>query len=196
MDQQIILASGLKARKIMMDTLGIPYIIIPANIDEKIIRDSNLRLRAEKIARAKAENVLLNHNGIIIAADTFAVLDGKVLEKPQSLAEARDMLKMQSNNTGIMYTGFCYIDKTNNISFSATTMTNYTFRNLSDDEINNFVANNPVMEWAGAFSSSYTYQLGFICKLEGSLTGLTHGLPVELLIPCFLKSGVKIKSPS
>ena len=63
MKQQIILASGSKQRKIMMDALGISYIVIPADIDEKVIRDENLMLRAEKIARAKAEEVAINIKG-------------------------------------------------------------------------------------------------------------------------------------
>jgi septum formation protein len=192
MKQQIILASGSKQRKIIMDALGVPYIVIPADINEKEIRDENLELRAEKIARAKAEKVAEDQDGIIISADTFSACDGKVLEKPQSLDEAKEMLRLQADKECILYTGFCYIDKANKIDYSATAITKYVLRKLSDEEINKFVSNNPVTEWAAAFSPAYTYQLGFIKKIEGSLTGSTHGLPVELLIPCFEKSGVKI----
>jgi septum formation protein len=191
MNPKIILASGSKQRKTMMDALDIPYIVIPADIEEKAIRDENLELRAEKIARAKAEKVAEDNEGIIISADTFSACDGKVLEKPQSLDEARDMLKLQADKTCTLYTGFCYIDKANKIDYSATAITKYILRKLSDNEINKFVENNPVTEWAAAFSPAYTYQLGFIKKIEGSLTGSTHGLPVELLIPCLEKSGVK-----
>lgn len=176
----------------MMDTLGIPYIVISADINEKDIRDKNLEVRAEKIARAKAENVAEDQDGIIISADTFSACEGKVLEKPQSLDEAREMLKLQAEKTCTLYTGFCYLDKINKIDYSAVAITKYELRKLSDDEINRFVQNNPVMEWAAAFSPAYTYQLGFIKKIEGSLTGSTHGLPVELLIPCLKKSGIKI----
>jgi septum formation protein len=191
MKQQIILASGSKQRKIMMDALGISYIVIPADIDEKVIRDENLELRAEKIARAKAEKVAEDNEGIIISADTFSACDGKVLEKPQSLDEAREMLKLQADKTCTLYTGFCYIDKANKIDYSATATTKYVLRKLSDDEIEKFVNNNPITEWAAAFSPAYTYQLGFIKYIEGSLTGCTHGLPIELLITCLEKSGVK-----
>jgi septum formation protein len=191
MRQQIILASGSKPRKIMMDALGFSCEVIPADINEKAIRDENLELRAEKIARAKAEKVAKEHEGIIISADTFGACGGRILEKPQSLDEARSMLKLQANKICTAYTGFCYIDKANNIDYSKTAVTKYRIRKLSDSEINNFVENNPVLEWSAAFSPAYTYQLGFIEKAEGSLTGLTHGLPIELLIPCLEKSGVK-----
>ncbi|MCX6705589.1 MAG: Maf family protein [Candidatus Woesebacteria bacterium] len=192
MKTKIILASGSKQRKMMMDALGISFVVIPADINEKEIRDENLELRAEKIARAKAEEVAKKHHGIIISADTFSTCNGKILEKPKSLDEARDMLKLQANKTCILYTGFCYLDKTNRIDYSATAITKYVLRRLSDSEIDNFVKNNPVTDWSAAFSPAYPYQMGFIKKIEGSLTGLTHGLPVELLIPCLEKSGVKV----
>lgn len=177
----------------MMDALGIPYVAISADIDEKAIRDEDLKLRAEKIARAKAEKIAVDHEGIIISADTFSTRDGKVLEKPQSLDEAKDMLRLQADKTCTLYTGFCYLDKANNINYSEVATTKYVLRKLSDDEIDNFVQNNPVLEWSAAFSPAYTYQLGFFKYIEGSLTGSTHGLPVELLIPCFEKSGISLK---
>jgi len=192
MNQQIILASGSKQRKLMMDALGVPYVVISADINEKAIRDEDLKVRAEKIARAKAEKVASENEGIIISADTFSACGGKVLEKPQSVDEAREMLKIQANKECTLYTGFCYIDKINQIDYSATAITKYELRKLSDEEINKFVENNPVTEWAAAFSPAYTYQLGFFKYIEGSLTGSTHGLPVELLIPCFEESGVKV----
>lgn len=176
----------------MMDSLGIDYTVIPADIDEKIIRDEKLELKAEKIARAKAEKVAETNEGIVISADTFCACDGLVLEKPRSQNEAREMLKFQANKNCTLYTGFCYLDRNNGIDFSKTTLTKYEFRKLSDEEITKFVTNNPVTEWAAAFSPAYTYQLGFIEKIEGSLTGCTHGLPVELLVPCLEKSGIKI----
>lgn len=194
MKQKIILASGSKQRKAMMDALGIPYTVIPANINEKDIRDENLELRAEKIARAKAEKVAEDQDGIIISADTFSACEGKVLEKPQSLDEARKMLKLQANKVCILYTGFCYLDKANKIDYSKTAITKYELRKLSDEEINKFVENNPVTQWAAAFSPAYTYQLGFIKHIDGSLTGSTHGLPVEILIPCFEKSGILLNN--
>lgn len=70
--QRIILASGSLNRKMLMDALNILYEIIPAEIDEKAIRDEDLSVRVEKIARAKAESVAYKHQGIIIAADSFA----------------------------------------------------------------------------------------------------------------------------
>jgi len=192
MKDKIILASASRQRRLIMDALGLKYKIIPADIDEKAIRDKDLEKRAENIARAKALEVAKNNNGIIIAADTFAFCDGKVLEKPESLDEAKEMLKLQSNNEVTVYSGFCYLDKENNIDFSKTSISKLILRKMSDDEIEYFVNNNPVLQWSAAFSPMYLYQSTFIKHFEGSITGV-FGLPVEFLAGCLEKSGVKIK---
>lgn len=191
---RIILASNSPSRKTLMDSLGISYEIIPADIDEKAIRNNNLRVQAEKIARGKAEFVAQKNEGVIIAADTFGSVNGKVLEKPKNLEEAKEMLRLQSGKEGIMYTGFCYIDKKNNINFSDAAVIKYTFRDLSEEEITSFSESHPVTQWSAAFAPVDPYQMGFIREIKGSLTGLIYGLPAEFLIPCLEKSGVKLFS--
>jgi len=175
-----------------MDSFGFDYQVIPADIDEKSIRDKNLKLRVKKIATAKALAVAKNHQGIIIAADTFCACNGVVLEKPKSLAEAKTMLKLQSKHAALCYTGFCYLDTAKNIKFSTSTITKYSFRVLSDIEIDTFVKNNPVLEWSAAFSFADTYQMTFIEKINGSLTAFRYGLPAEFLPLCFQKSGLNL----
>lgn len=192
MNQKIILASGSRQRKLIMDSLGIPYTVIPADIDEKAIRDEDLKLRAEKIARAKAEKVAMENEGIVIAADTFACCNGKVLEKPKDLDEAKEMLRLESNNNLIVYTGFCYIDKINKVNFSETSVITLTFRKISEKEIDFFVNNSPVLQWSAAFCPLYLYSATFVKRFEGSITA-DYGLPVDLLAECFEKSGVEIK---
>ncbi|MEI8067658.1 MAG: Maf family protein [Candidatus Shapirobacteria bacterium] len=190
MEQKIILASASKQRKLIMDVFGVPYVVIPADADEKSIRDSDYAIRAEKIARLKAEIVAKENDGIIIAADSFVVCNGKVLEKPENNDEAKEMLKLQMENQSVVYTGFCYIDKKNKIDFSTTSVSRFNLRQITDQEINHFVNNNNVLQWSGAISPLYLYQTTFLKYLEGSFTGL-NGLPTDLLIDCFIKSGVK-----
>lgn len=192
MQQKIILASGSRQRRLIMDSLGIEYKIIPADIDEKAIRDEDLVLRAEKIARAKAEEVAKNNKGIIIAADTFVSCNGVVLEKPNDLEGAKEMLKLERNNEVIVYSGFCYIDEENKINFSKTSVSKLIMRDLSDEEIENFVKNTPVLQWSASFSPMYLYQTTFVKYFEGSITGM-FGLPTEFLIECLEKSGIEIK---
>ncbi len=191
--KKIILASQSSARKIILSSLGIPFEIIPSNIDEKSIRDEDLSFRAKKLARAKALKISKNTDGIIISADTFSEIEGRVLEKPENLEEAREMLSFASEKSGVNYTGFCYIDEEHNINYSTVVTTKYVFRKLYFLEIDEYIKTFPVTEWAAGFALIEPYINTFIAKIEGSFTALAYGLPTEILIPLLKKSGFEPK---
>lgn len=190
---QIILASQSRARKELVSSLGIAFVAMPARIDEKAIRDVDLKIRAEKIARAKAEKIASENSSIVIACDTFSESEGKVLEKPTSSKEAKEMLTFLSGKKAINYTGFCYIDRKNNIDFSTTVTVPYSLRILYPQEIELYVNSYPVTEWAAGFALVEPYITSFIASVNGSYTGLAYGLPTELLIPLLKKSGFEPK---
>ena len=190
--QKIILASKSKQRQALLSTIKVPFEIMPAEIDERAIRHEQPSKRAESIARAKAEKVAARHKGIVIAADTFSEINGRILEKPRDLNEAREMLKLESGNHLKTHTGFCYIDRKNNINFSTAVTADFKFRELSDNEIEEYIKTSPVTTWAAAFSPAYTYAMTMIDTVHGSLTGFTHGLPMEVLIPLLRKSGFEV----
>ena len=94
---KLILASQSLQRKIMLATLDLPFSILPANIDEQVIKAKSEKDRARKIALAKAQKVQLNNpDSIIIAADTYTWVNNRAYEKPATKKEAKQMLKEQS----------------------------------------------------------------------------------------------------
>lgn len=193
MSQRIILASGSEQRKNLFAALNIPFEVIRSDIDEQAIQDVDLKRRAELVARAKAEKVAQAEEGIIIAADTYAVYQNAALEKPRDTQEAADMLRQMSGNTATIYTGFCYMDKAHAIDFSTTSETECTFREITEDEIHAYVKAFPVTTWSAAFSPAHLYGMTLVARINGSFTGFTHGLPMELLVPLLRQSGVEVK---
>jgi septum formation protein len=191
--KKIILASGSKQRRLLFETLGLEFEIIPADIDEKAVAFDDLKSRAENIARAKAEEVAKNHpDAIIIAADTYVVKDGKALEKPQNLEEAEVMITDLSGDESMAYSGYCYLDLQANINESGVAETLTKFRRLSPEFIKHYVFSNPVKDWSAAFSPAYHEGMALVDSIEGSFTSFTHGLPLEIIVPLLQKSGVKI----
>lgn len=191
--RRIILASGSKQRQILFATLGLDFEIIPADIDEKAVLYQDPKSRAENIARAKAEAVAKdNLDSIIIAADTYCVQGEQILEKPGDLDEAKEMVKSLSGSKAIAYSGYCYLDQKNNIDVSGTSETTATFRPLSNEFIERYVNNNPVLTWSAAFSPAYHEGMALVDSIEGSFTSFTHGLPLEIIVPLLLKSGFKV----
>lgn len=188
--RKIILASQSNARKELFSSLGIPFEVVPANINEKEIRDKNLRKRAQNIANAKALKILeQNPDSIIIACDTFSECESVTLEKPKSLLEAKKMLRLLSGKKAVNFTAFRYIDRAKKIDFSETVKVSYSFRTLYTKEINIYVEKFPVTQWAAGFALIFPYITTFVSDVKGSYTGLSYGLPTELLIPFLKKSG-------
>lgn len=66
---KLILASQSEIRKRALNLLNFPYEVIPANIDEKAIRDPDPFKQALKLSEAKALEIGKSHHGIIIAND-------------------------------------------------------------------------------------------------------------------------------
>lgn len=189
--RKIILASQSPQRKLLMDSIGINFEVIPADIDEKAVVETDQKIRAQKIAKAKAYFIFNKvPDAVIIAADTFTMFNNKTYEKPESLEEAKQMLLEQSGQTGYCYSGFAYIDGQNNINISDVAVTKLFFRKLSVFEINKYVTENPVLTWSAGFCPAYPAGANLIATIDGSFTGFTHGLPMEILMPFLEKSGV------
>ncbi len=187
----IILASQSKQRLKLMQTLGLEFKVVPAQIDEQAIQEPNRQLRAQKIAQAKAETVQRQHpQAIIIAADTYCLFKNQVLEKPQSRQEAKEMLCKLSGNQFQAITGFCYLDPSQDLNYVTYTTTQAWFRQLTFKEIEHYVRTQPVLTWSAGFSPAYDAGMALIAKVKGSFTAFTHGLPLEKVVRLLKKSQV------
>lgn len=189
----IILASKSKNRRKMLKTLGVPFKVVVSELDESQIKEKKPAIRAQKIAYEKAKKVAKKHQGMIIACDTFTICQGKLLEKPKDLDEAKQMLRKLSGNKTICYTGFCFLDTSSQVIFSKTAITEVVFREIYEEEVGDYVKKFPVTTWAAAYAASELYVMGVIKSVSGSLTGFTHGLPTEFLIPLLKKAGFSPK---
>lgn len=182
MTQRLILASNSASRKLALEGLHIPFEVIPSNIDEKQIRDPDPEKLAEKLARAKGECIAQKEQGIIISADTFCTIENTILEKPNTLIEASDMLHLLTKHKAKAVTGFCYLDKENNIDYSTVVVTEFSFRALTEAEINHYVRSFPVFTWSAAFSPAHTEGMLLIDQIWGDVSSFVYGLPMAKVI--------------
>lgn len=184
MSKKIILASKSKQRlKLLKASLFLPIEVLPADIDEQAVPFINQYDKAEQIALAKAQKIAKNHqNAIIIAADTFCYVKGKILEKPKSLIEARKMLEFQSDQQIEVLTGYAFLDTKLNLQKSGCEKVLVKMRHLSKNEIERYITNEPVLTWSAAFSPAYDSGMALIESIKGNLTAFSHGLPINLLM--------------
>lgn len=187
--RNIILASQSKQRKLLIQALNIKFEVIPSHIDEQKVQEKDLAKRAQKIARLKAEKVAGEYpDSIIIAGDSYGSLQGERLEKPGTKEQAIKMLELQSGQWIKAITGFCYIDRSQNIFKCEYKITQVKFRKLDDYEIRRYVASNPVTTWSAGFAPTYPSGAALIEATKGSFTGFTYGLPIENLMPLLQQS--------
>lgn len=163
---RIILASQSEIRRKALNILGLSYECIPANINEKAIRDPDPIKMALKISEAKAYEIAKKEQGIIIAGDAFLVFNEQVLEKPSSLDEAYTMLNKLSGNKYTFVTGLAVYDTKTNKMRSSTATCDIYLRRLSKSEIIDYCNRYPVLKFAGAHECDGVVR--FAEKIEGS----------------------------
>ena len=111
--RKIYLASDSKARKQLLNILGLEFKVFPSRVNELKSRG---RLTYAELVTANAVNKAKDvagrvKDGIIIAADTIVVQDGRIFGKPKDLFDAKKMLKRLTSKPQWLYTGIAVIDK-------------------------------------------------------------------------------------
>lgn len=187
---KLILASGSKNRQTALTLAKIPFVSVPANINEKAIQDPDIRKRVVMVARAKVLKAAESHTGLILGANGVNICKGRVLEKPANKKEAIEMLEFQSGNDSSFLTGYFILNKNTKVQYEGTSETFYTFRELAHEEIANYVETEPVFQWAAAFSPGNSSAITFTEKIIGSYSNFTHSLPFEKIMPILQLEGV------
>lgn len=173
---KIILASGSPRRRELLGMLGVEFEIAVAVGEEKTEAGLTPSETVCALATAKAREVALGYTDdvLIIAADTVVSLDGEILGKPHSDADAAAMLRKLSGRTHRVYTGLCLIcgDKT----LCEAEETAVRFKELSDEEIAAYVATGEASDKAGAYGIQGKASL-FVEGIDGDFYNVV-GLPL------------------
>ena len=171
----LILASGSPRRRELLARMGYTFEICTPDVDEHVAghaRDIVHTLAGRK-ARAAAAHY---EDGVIIASDTLVSLDGVPLGKPADEREAREMLAALSGREHEVFTGVCVLDAKTGQSEARTVRTGVTFRDITPEEIDAYIATGEPMDKAGA----YAIQGGaapFVSALDGEYENVV-GFPV------------------
>ncbi len=129
--------------------LGYEFEIIPASCDENT---DGLPAEAAvaELARRKAQAVAkLYPQRAVLGSDTLVTLEGKVLGKPKSQEDAAVMLRTLSGKTHSVFTGISVVQGDKCITKAVEAKV--TFRELTDQEIADYIATNEPMDKAGAY---------------------------------------------
>ena len=174
--KRLILASGSPRRRELLSRMGYTFEICAPDVDEHVSGHASdiVFTLAQRKARAAAERF---DDGVIIASDTLVSLDGAPLGKPEDTADAHRMLSALSGREHEVFTGVCVIDAATGRSETRSVRTGVTFRALTAEEIDAYIATGEPMDKAGA----YAIQGGagvFVTRLDGSFENVM-GFPVD-----------------
>lgn len=166
--QKIILASGSPRRKELLEKIGLKFDVIPSNYEEKLSDNIFSYEKIETLALNKAKDVAsrIKEDAIIIAADTVVVLEGKILGKPHSKQEAREMITNLSNKTHEVITSIAMINTKTDKTLIKSTSTKVKFRKIEPEEIEKYINTDEPYDKAGAYAAQGLAAI-FIEKIDG-----------------------------
>jgi septum formation protein len=189
--RKIVLASASPRRAEILKSAGLKFSVDAGVYEEDMSMGLPPHRLARFLSREKAAAVAAKHtDALVIAADTFIVFRGALLGKPHTEEEARRMLALLSGKTHSVITGYTIMDTACGRRVSGSAETKVTFKRLSVEEIDAYVASGEPLDKAGAYAIQ---GLGAVIvrKVEGDYLNVV-GLPLSALAEDLKKLGVRI----
>ena len=113
----------------------------------------------------------------MLAADTIVTLEGRILGKPRSSDDARHMLEQLSGRTHSVFTGVALVRLPDGERRSFVESTLVHFTQLSEDEINHYLATGEAFDKAGSYAIQGRAGR-YIPRIEGCYFNVV-GLPLS-----------------
>ncbi len=176
-----VLASASPRRRELLSGLGLSYEVrLLPDIDETYPPHLEGEQIPLAISRKKAEayRPTMAEDELLITADTIVYLDGQVIGKPHSEAEACQMLRTLSGRTHKVITGVTLSTTQRQRSFASTSLV--TFAPLTEEDILHYVSHYHPLDKAGAYGIQEWIGYIGVTGIEGSYYNVM-GLPVQRL---------------
>lgn len=184
---ELILASQSPRRRELLTQMGLgEFRICAPDVDEHLDGRPTPQELVTTLSRRKADAVAAQagDGALVIAADTVVSVDGVILGKPRSQADAKRMLTVLSGRSHEVYTGLTVLYGER--AMTECEMTQVTFRPLTGEEIDCYIRTGEPMDKAGAYGiqgfgsllveglhGDYFNVMGLpVCRLGRILAGL------------------------
>ena len=179
--EKIVLASTSPFRRELLARLGLSFETANPSTDETLLSGEAPEASALRLSEAKAWAVAAQYpDALIIGSDQVAYLDGQVFGKPGTHEIAVRQLQVMRGHTVNFFTGLCLLNAKTGKAHMRGVPTLVTFRDLSDDEIENYLRREQPYNCAGS-AKSEGLGIAVIAKMEGSDPNALIGLPLIAL---------------
>ena len=167
-DIKIILASASPRRKELLNQIGLDFEIMVSD-KETEIDGKDPREACEKQACQKAKDIVeqatlkyKEKDFIVIAADTIVAFEGKILGKPKSREDAKQMIEAISGRKHRVYTAVCVYNSIKKSYESFVDDTPVEVAKLSEGEIEDYLDKKEPYDKAGAYAIQ-----GYVTEKDG-----------------------------
>jgi septum formation protein len=183
------LASASPRRRQLLELIGVPHLVTPADIDETPRDSERADYYVMRLAREKAEAIWAHHKDLpVLAADTTVVVDQEILGKPESEDDALEMLTKLSGREHVVHTGIALrTAQAVNVGISTTRV---TFAPLTEAQVRAYWASGEPRGKAGAYAIQGLGAV-FVSNISGSYTGVM-GLPLYATAEMLRAQGVPV----
>ena len=180
---QIVLASQSTSRRRLLEGAGIVPKVIVSDVDEEtdffnLMKPADMVI-ALAVTKAHTVREKIDFPAIIIGCDSTFDVDGISFGKPGTESVARERARKISGRSGLLHTGHCIIDTVQGREIADRVTTKVTFSELSDEEINDYIATKEPLHVAGGFTLD-GFGSPFIPIIEGDYTNVV-GLSMPFL---------------
>lgn len=190
----LILASSSPRRRALLTTLGIPFEVIPSDLDERApFAGEDPATYALHLAREKAAEVAVRHpDDMIVGADTVVAVEDQILGKPQDAPDALRMLRLLRGREHSVTTAVVVVSRGE--SRSGTVTSRVRMCSFSDEEAEAYVATGEPMDKAGAYA---VQGLGgtLVEAVDGCYNAVV-GFPLCLVVDLLREAGVPVSLPA
>lgn len=197
--QLLFLASKSPRRAKLLTQLGIPFKVvaqkeveaeIPRRIEFSGIDKAEAFVKSNAIKKAEAVLKSLQ-GGLVISGDTIIVTsNGEVLGKPQTPAEAFEMLQKLNNTWHHVFSAVAIIDVKTQVKKVRHSDTKVFFRKVPESALQNYICTGESFDKAGAYGIQGRGSF-LLSKIEGSYSAVV-GFPLELIVSLLIEFGVQV----
>lgn len=142
-NKKIILASGSFARKSMLQSAGLDFKVIPADIDESALMKpgADTSQITERLAVAKAQYVAADYpEALVIGSDQTLEFEGRVLSKSPTVENGKEVLRMLGGKTHRLYSSVCVVAGGDDVLFKHTDYADLTMHDFDEEFLETYAA--------------------------------------------------------
>jgi nucleoside triphosphate pyrophosphatase len=190
MSLRVVLASASPARLATLRSAGLEPDVVVSGVDESQVTTADPASLALELAVLKARAVATGiDDAVVIGCDSVLEFDGAVHGKPTDAGEATARWRAMRGRSGVLHTGHCLVDTRTGTELARSSDTVVHFADVSDEEIDAYVATGEPLRVAGAFTLD---GLGgaFVTGIEGDPHTVV-GIGLPLLRSMFESLGVR-----